>query len=223
MNDKQLNEGIREIVLTMLSLVATTYETNYVLKLLDKRPEPIHQKIEALEIVGDKNINPEFDKTIDDLLQHYSNKAVLVKPKNIYDTNVSAKLLNFVKKHEQFSPTPYWDYKQYSIGYGTKALPTDKKISESEAANRLIKTIKSHRDSVIADAKRWKYKWTPTQINALTSFRYNVGSLNKLTNNGTRNSKVIAKKILEYDKAGGKSLPGLTKRRMDEYKMFISN
>lgn len=223
MNSDQLNEGIKEIVLSMLSLAATAYETNYILNLLDKRPEPIEQKIEALEIIGDKDINPKFDKTVNNLLRHYSNKAVLVNPKKTNTNGVGPKLLNFVKKHEQFSPTPYWDYKQYSIGYGTKALPTDKNISESEAVNRLIKTIKAHRDSVIADAKRWNYNWTPTQIDALTSFRYNVGSLNKLTNNGTRKNKVIAHKLLEYDKAGGKSLPGLTNRRKDEYKMFVSN
>ena len=41
---EQFDEGFKEIVMSLLSLGATAYETNYILKVLDERPEPVEQK-----------------------------------------------------------------------------------------------------------------------------------------------------------------------------------
>ena len=72
--------------------------------------------------------------------------------------------------------------------------------------------------------KKWKYNWTPTQVNALTSFRYNIGSIGGVTDNGKRSDADIAKSILLYDKAtkNGELVPleGLTKRRVSEADLF---
>jgi len=48
---QQFDEGIKEILLTLLSVGATMYETDYILDQLNKRPEPIEQKIQALNKV----------------------------------------------------------------------------------------------------------------------------------------------------------------------------
>ena len=48
-----------------------------------------------------------------------------------------------------------------------------------------------------------------------------MGNLNQLTENGKRDKETIAKKILEYNKAGGKVLPGLVNRRKAEYNLFV--
>lgn len=45
---QQFDEGVKEILMTILSLGATMYETDYVLDQLKKRPEPIEQKVQAL-------------------------------------------------------------------------------------------------------------------------------------------------------------------------------
>lgn len=60
------------------------------------------------------------------------------------------------------------------------------------------------------------------QFDALTSFCYNcgAGNLAKLISN--RTAEVISKKMLEYNKAGGTVLSGLTKRRKEESELFIS-
>ena len=234
MNDEQINEGVKELVLALLSMAANTYTVNYVYDQLEKRPEPIDQKIQALQVVDNKPEikDSQFDDTVETILKHYTKKVKTVLPSRPYpnrplpkneDHGVSPSLINFVKKHEHFSPTPYWDYKQYSIGYGTKAQPNEKHISEQEASKRLAKMVKKHKDAVIKANKQWGYNWTPNQIDALTSFRFNVGSIGKLTNNGTRDNNTIAKKMLEYDKAGGKSLKGLTIRRKAEKELFTSN
>ena len=41
---EQFDEGVKEIVMTMLSLGATAYEADYVLDQLKKSPEPIEKR-----------------------------------------------------------------------------------------------------------------------------------------------------------------------------------
>ena len=76
---------------------------------------------------------------------------------------------------------------------------------------------------------RYNYNFNENQLLALTDFAFNLGfaKLTQLTASGTRTPKVIASKILEYDKArvNGvlKPLKGLTARRKWEYDLFTSN
>ena len=65
------------------------------------------------------------------------------------------------------------------------------------------------------------YGWTQNEFDALVSFAFNVGSIDQLTYNGIRSKKMIADKILEYCKAGGKRLSGLVARRQREREMFL--
>ena len=81
---EQFDEGVKEIVLTMLSLGATMYETDYILNQLKKKSEPIEQKITAVN-QADKIIDsPKFDKVaseiIDTLEREQEQEPVLVKP-----------------------------------------------------------------------------------------------------------------------------------------------
>lgn len=66
-----------------------------------------------------------------------------------------------------------------------------------------------------------KYDFNQNQLDALVSFAYNIGSIDQLTANGTRSITTIAKKILEYNKAGGRYVRGLAERRRDEYNLFV--
>ena len=76
---------------------------------------------------------------------------------------------------------------------------------------------------------KYNYSFNENQLLALTDFAFNLGfaKLTQLTSSGTRTPKVIASKILEYDKArvNGvlKPLKGLTARRKWEYDLFTSN
>lgn len=65
-----------------------------------------------------------------------------------------------------------------------------------------------------------KYGWNENEAGALVSFAFNIGSIDQLTANGTRSRATIRKKILEYNKAGGRVLRGLTRRRKAELALF---
>ena len=59
------------------------------------------------------------------------------------------------------------------------------------------------------------------QFDALVSFAFNIGNIDQLTANGTRDVKTISQKMLQYNKAAGKTLDGLTKRRKAEQELFL--
>lgn len=66
------------------------------------------------------------------------------------------------------------------------------------------------------------YHWGQNQFDAMVSFCYNIGSIDKLTAGGTRSIKTIAEKILAYNKEGGKVLKGLQRRRQAEHDLFVT-
>ena len=57
------------------------------------------------------------------------------------------------------------------------------------------------------------YNWNQNEFDALVSFAYNIGSIDGLTASGSRSKEEIADKIQAYNKAGGKVLSGLIRRR----------
>ena len=65
-----------------------------------------------------------------------------------------------------------------------------------------------------------QYNFNTSQIDALVSFAFNIGSIDGLTNHGKRSISEIKEKILLYNKAGGKVLNGLTRRRKAELTLF---
>tara|TARA_R110001592_G_scaffold85983_4_gene253825 strand:- start:14 stop:709 length:696 start_codon:yes stop_codon:yes gene_type:complete len=66
---EQFDEGFKEIVMGLLSLGATAYETDYILKILDERPEPVEQKIQALKKADDIIQSDKFDKVAAKVMQ----------------------------------------------------------------------------------------------------------------------------------------------------------
>lgn len=129
-------------------------------------------------------------------------------------------LTSFVKGFEGFSATPFKDYHQTSIGYGTVAGPGDQHLTEDEASARLANELDGHRQRVTDFAAKHGYDFAAHQIDALTSFDYNTGRLEQLTDNGKRSMEEIAAKIPEYRKAGSDVLPGLVRRRAAEQSLF---
>jgi len=142
--------------------------------------------------------------------------------------NAGMDLITLVKSFEGFYEYPYNDYGQWSVGYGSFAGPTSAPpripgpITESEAEKLLGEELKRFIVNVETINGKGNYNWPQESKDALTSFAYNIGSINQLTENGTRSNEIIASKILEYTKAGGVSLPGLEARRKIEREKFLN-
>ena len=142
---------------------------------------------------------------------------------------ISKKGLNLIKEFEGCRLTAYKDsVGVLTIGYGTTnadksitgVLITDgMTITQKIADDWLKKSIDKKYSAKVMKYDN-KYHWTQNQFDALVSFAYNIGSIDQLTNNGRRTIADISKKILLYNKAGGKVLDGLTRRRKAEKELF---
>lgn len=145
-----------------------------------------------------------------------SSETLMPKPSN------TTSLIDFIIGEEGFKEKAYWDVKQYTIGYGTKAKSADETITKEEALKRLNEELEVAKKAVSNLEKGYDEKFTAGQRKALTSFAYNAGqgNLKKLSDNGTRGIEEMGDMMLEYVYADGKKLPGLVKRRQKEYELF---
>lgn len=145
-------------------------------------------------------------------------------PKETNAPLITKDFINYVIKHEGFHETAYWDYDQYSIGYGTKATPQEvkqkKKITKDQAYARLIKELNEHKDRVISAAKTNNVQFNNNQISALISFDYNTGRGRKAIFN-YNTPHAIAQYIATIIHAGGKPQSGLIERRATEIAQFL--
>lgn len=108
----------------------------------------------------------------------------------------------------------------YTIGYGHYGadVKSGQTITDEEATilligdcNRFVSHVNKYMDI---------YNFNQNQFDALVSFAFNVGSIKKLTNNGTRSIKEISANMLNYCKSNGIILQGLVKRRKLEQELF---
>lgn len=107
----------------------------------------------------------------------------------------------------------------WTIGYGhTGNVKSGQKITQAKAESYLKSDLARFEKHVMSYDK--KYNWNQNEFDALVSFAYNIGSITQLTANGTRTKKQISEKILAYDKAAGRTLAGLTRRRQAEKALF---
>jgi len=146
---------------------------------------------------------------------------------------LSDKGYELIKRFEGYSDRPYKCPAGIStIGYGntyypngTKVKITDKQITKEYANEILAHTADEFAEDVL---KLVKSKITVNQLNALTSFAYNVGVANlqkstllKLVNINPNDGN-IAKEFLKWNKANGKVLNGLTNRRIAESALYFT-
>lgn len=135
---------------------------------------------------------------------------------------VSTNGLSIIKKYEGCKLTAYKDsVGVWSIGYGhTSGVKEGMTITQVQAESYLkqdcanaVKYVNKHNEV---------YNFNQNQFDALVSFTFNLGATNltKLTNNDRRTIAEISAKITAYNKAGGKVLAGLTKRRNEEKTLF---
>lgn len=129
-----------------------------------------------------------------------------------------------IKPFEAYSPTPYDDYEQISIGYGCRweeGMP--EYITEPEAARLLEERIRNEYAPAVFGATEG-LGLTPAKQAALISFVFNVGP-GGMGGGWFRKFKAgdledARHRFLQWNKAGGQTLPGLISRRKVEWYMF---
>ena len=135
-------------------------------------------------------------------------------------------LLNFVKEREGFRMNAYQDsVGVWTIGFGsTHGVKEGDHISLQNAEKLLQRELEDFQHYVERYSNRVGYYWNQQQVEALTSFIFNLGKgrLNQLTQDGTRPNEVIADKMKLYFNAGGRKLRGLELRRIAESEHFSS-
>ena len=113
----------------------------------------------------------------------------------------------------------------WTIGWGSTGIGVSKGVTwtQAEADERYKKDIGVFKTGV---KKLVTVPINNNQLEALTSFAYNLGlgalkgsTLLKYLNAG--NYQAAANQFLRWDKAGGKVLSGLTRRRTAERNLFL--
>lgn len=109
----------------------------------------------------------------------------------------------------------------WTIGYGhTAGVKSTDTITQTQAEEYLKADLEKYEKNV--EKYNAKYSWNQNEFDALVSFAFNIGSIDKLTANGTRERSTIAEKMLLYNKAGEEVLEGLKKRRQAEQELFLT-
>lgn len=136
---------------------------------------------------------------------------------------ISDRGIALIKKFEGCKLTAYKavpSEKYWTIGYGHYGADVQPgmTITQYQADLYLLLDLEKFEQKV--EKYNAKYMWTQNEFDALVSFAYNIGSIDQLTDKGKRTKQQIAEKIPAYNKAGGKVLAGLTKRRKEEQALF---
>ena len=149
---------------------------------------------------------------------------------------VSEDCADTIKRMEGFYAIPYWDYSQWTVGYGT-TCPSDKLslyqkegIPMDEADALLEEQLNKFAEGVNDFLDRTGLTFNQGQFDALTSMTYNLGSAMLYNENNrvyraimdgkTGNDLIFAFSV--YCTAGGEFLPGLMRRRLVEANMYIN-
>lgn len=143
----------------------------------------------------------------------------------------SEKGIALIKQFEGCKLTAYQDsVGVWTIGYGWTQPVDGKPIRagmtiKQETAERLLKTgLISYESDV---SRLVKVGLTQGQFDALVSFTYNLGARSLSTSTLLRKLNAgdyaaAADEFLRWNKAGGKALNGLTRRREAERALFLS-
>lgn len=135
-------------------------------------------------------------------------------------SELDSRYLDGIKKHEGFDRKAFWDYKQWTNGYGTRAKFPGEVIDRNTAEQRFREEIA--KAAAIVD--RHAPNAPPGVRAALTSLTYNAGDkwassgLGQAVRSGDWNA--ARDRFLQYNKAGGSVLPALARRRNDEATWF---
>lgn len=160
--------------------------------------------------------------------------AILFNKNKIMEAfkGASENVFSFISSLEGFYDKPYWDYSQWSVGYGSgfnwdtnTPVTKDTTVNKETAKRWLLAEAAKNMDTINANVK------VPLNVNqrtALAAFVYNVGDgafkkstlLKKINANASRAE--IEAQWKKWNIAGGTVNDGLVNRRAKEIKLYFS-
>ncbi len=152
-----------------------------------------------------------------------------------FDTSEAC--IEMIKAEEGFVQYPYWDYAQYTIGYGTKC-PDDlfdyysaNGITVEEAENLLRQFLDRFEEDINVDLiDKFGLNLTQNQFDALIMFSYNCGTgwiyndsdnLRRAVISGATGNEIIDR-FTRWCNAGGQIKIFLIERRLAEANLYLN-
>ena len=149
----------------------------------------------------------------------------------------SADCIRILKSEEGLSRKPYWDFTQYTVGYGT-TCPSDmveyymqNGITEKEAETLLRNSLLAiEREIQIRVVEKYNLKLTQNQFDALVMFSFNcgtawcyeeTGTFHVAIANGATGNDLIRAFAL-WCSAGGQIRTFLLRRRLSEANVYLN-
>lgn len=137
---------------------------------------------------------------------------------------VSQECVDMIKFFEGFESKAYLcPANVWTIGYGrTKNVKEGDTITEIQAERDLLEELEVFGNQVLNTVK---VPLKQNELDALTSWTYNLGvgnlqSSTLLKELNSKNYNAAGQEMLRWNKAGGKVLAGLTRRRESEAKLW---
>lgn len=145
--------------------------------------------------------------------------------------------LSVLKAEEGFSKTPYWDFTQYTVGYGTRCPAdmveyyTQNGITEAEAETLLRNHLAGvERDIHLKVIDKYGLNLTQNQFDALVLFSYNCGTGWAYEIGGTFHQAIatgatgndLIRAFALWCSAGNQIRTFLLRRRLSEANMYLN-
>ena len=147
----------------------------------------------------------------------------------------SQEMIEVLKTWEGFSRKPYWDYKQWTVGYGTR-VPDGKLqeyqtngIPEEEAEALLQEFLVTMGAELNTFFDKFGLKMDQGKFDALLSFSFNCGT-GWLYKPSTVRTAIIEGwegddlifALAQWSNSGNETIPGLIRRRLAEADMYLN-
>ena len=151
------------------------------------------------------------------------------------ELNTSDACISYLKDKEGFRANAYWDYQQYSIGYGSRCKQNEypEGITEQQADALMRSMLAEFETELNEFMQENNVRLTSNQYDALMAFTYNTGSewmrssrLATILKSGSYTDNELASALGIWCHVGSDSRnvsEDLIERRMREVKMFLYN
>jgi lysozyme len=145
---------------------------------------------------------------------------------------ISNEGLQLIRKYEGYKSTPYrCAAGKITVGYGHvigNGLQLPDEWNRTFSLGEIDELLRTDLVRFEQGVSRYCTVYlTQSQFDAIVSFSFNLGlgvlQRSTFRRKLNRGDKEAGRSLLRYNMAGGKVLNGLTKRRNDEYKLFMRN